>query len=457
MSRALLDYFRCPTQLVPELGVSGHLSHEAGFFGFGPTTCYGQSVRATPSDDATQVPNFCESVRFEKNQVLLPFDLSEIVDNLRNERYRSDSPSSRKRFTDRNAIRKAYYLLRPLLPVTVRKHLQRTHVRGWKGISFPNWPVDFTVDDLMARVFALVLKGQKMKRIPFIWFWPEGAPACAVMTHDVEGITGLNFCGQLMDLDDSFGIKSSFQIVPEVRYGTHNGFLHALRSRGFEINVHDLNHDGSLFHEREKFLRWAPKINEYAREFGAIGFRSGAMYRNQDWFDAFDFSYDMSVPNVAHLEPQRGGCCTVMPYFIGKILELPLTTIEDYSLFHTLGVYSTDLWEKQVDLIFERHGLITFIAHPDYLIEKRARAVYIDLLTYLTRLRDQRKVWFALPRDVNRWWRDRQQSRLVQTHGQWRIEGPASDRATIAYATLQGDHLAYSFEGDSSSASTPTS
>ena len=61
------------------------------------------------------------------------------------------------------------------------------------------------------------------------------------------------------------------------------------------------------------------------------------MYREQQWFDAFEFSYDMSVPNVAHLEPQRGGCCTVMPYFVGDILELPLTTTQDYSLFHILG------------------------------------------------------------------------------------------------------------------------
>ena len=37
------------------------------------------------------------------------------------------------------------------------------------------------------------------------------------------------------------------------------------------------------------------------------------MYRNQDWYDVFEFSYDMSVPNVAHLDPMRGGCCTVMP------------------------------------------------------------------------------------------------------------------------------------------------
>ncbi len=115
------------------------------------------------------------------------------------------------------------------------------------------------------------------------------------------------------------------------------------------------------------------------------------MYRRQDWFAALEFSYDMSVPNVAHLEPQRGGCCTVMPYFLGDVLELPLTTAQDYSLFHVLGDYSTTLWQEQIELILEHNGLISFIAHPDYLIEPRARDVYTDLLRLLVRLRAERR------------------------------------------------------------------
>ncbi len=121
------------------------------------------------------------------------------------------------------------------------------------------------------------------------------------------------------------------------------------------------------------------------------------MYRRQDWFADLDFSFDMSVPNVAHLEPQRGGCCTVMPYFLGHVLELPLTTAQDYTLFHVLGDYSTELWQEQIDRILEQNGLVSFIAHPDYLLEPRAREVYTDLLRLLVRLRDERGVWVALP------------------------------------------------------------
>jgi hypothetical protein len=269
------------------------------------------------------------------------------------------------------------------------------------------------------------------------------------MTHDVEESIGRDMCEQLMDIDDSFGIKSAFQIVPEVRYQAAERLLESIRNRGFEVNVHDLNHDGSLFLEKREFLRRADRINKYAVTYRTEGFRAGAMYRNQDWYPAFDFSYDMSVPNVAHLEPQRGGCCTVMPYFIGKILELPLTTIQDYSLFHILSDYSIDLWKQQIDLILKRNGLVSFIIHPDYLIEQRARAVYSDLLRHLVRLREDQKLWIALPGEVNRWWRSRNQMNLVATGEGWRIEGPDCDRARVAHATLDGDRLRYTVEGDS--------
>ena len=122
------------------------------------------------------------------------------------------------------------------------------------------------------------------------------------------------------------------------------------------MNVHDLTHDGHLFRSRDRFLRHATTINARGRAFGSRGFRSGAMYRRQEWLSALDISYDMSVPNVAHLEPQGGGCCTVMPFFMGHVLELPLTAAQDYTVFHVLGDYSTRLWQEQIDLILGRTG-----------------------------------------------------------------------------------------------------
>jgi hypothetical protein len=150
----------------------------------------------------------------------------------------------------------------------------------------------------------------------------------------------------------------------------------------------------------------------------------------------------MSVPNVAHLEPQRGGCCTVFPYFIGSILEIPLTTIQDYSLFHILGEYSVDLWKKQIALIREKHGLVSLIVHPDYIMEKRALEAYKTLLEHLSELRHE-GVWMALPQEVNRWWRERSQTKVVLRDGGWRLEGPAQERGRIAYASIRNGKVVY--------------
>jgi hypothetical protein len=439
MEKAFLEYFRCPDDLV-SFEASGELSAENGYFTFGDATGYGRGSVDIPAPYLNgRMPDLSSGVAYSGRQLRFPFDFSEVVNNLRLEHYRLKSHNSLDKFTASGPSRALYYLARPLLPISVRKHLQRVRLSGWETIQFPKWPVDLSVENLMVGAMAHVLKSRRLRRIPFIWFWPDGAQGCAMMTHDVEGQTGADFCGRLMDVDDSFGIKSAFQIVPENRSGPVNGFLGSIRSRGFEVNLHDLNHDGRLFQNRKVFMERAAHINRYAREMQCQGFRSGAMYREQDWFSAFDFSFDMSVPNAAHLEPQRGGCCTVMPYFVGKILELPLTTIQDYSLFHILGDYSISLWKQQIELILQKNGLISFIIHPDYVAEERAQAVYLDLLAHLSRLRDERRLWVALPGEVDRWWRNRQQMKLVPDGESWRVEGPDSARARVAYAGLGND------------------
>jgi hypothetical protein len=442
---ALADYFRCPPDLAL-VGTRTELSSADGFFKFGDVIAFGRVAGEPPAAYATDpLINLATHVTTDHGRPQLPFDLTEVATNLREERYRQNGYNFLQKSTSGSAIQKLYYQFRPLMGVNVRKHLQKVRLSGWDKIPFPRWPVDRSVDALMESALKLALKAQGRSSIPFIWFWPEAAPACAMMTHDVEGDAGVDFCDQLMDLDDSFGIKSAFQLIPEGREEQWRRTAAKLRPRGFEVNLHDLNHDGRLFADKEAFLRHARRINDYTREFGCEGFRSGAMYREQDWFQAFEFSYDMSVPNAAHLEPQRGGCCTVMPYFVGNVLELPLTTVQDYSLFHILEDYSTTLWKRQIQTIQSHHGLISVIAHPDYLIGERERDVYVELLRHLAELRDRDGVWIALPGEINRWWRSRQQMTLIPTPDGWRIKGPDANRARIAYATLDGDRLVYTF------------
>ena len=450
MNSAFLDHYRCP-ETFATFTLSGELSEDSGYFRFGPDAiCFGQSSSGFRAGHATdELYDALTDVALDGAMLQLPFSPSEIVANLRYERYASASNRNGKTLHGDSALRKVYYLVRPLLTVSVRKHLQRLHLRDWNEIPFPGWPVDPTVERILEMLLILLLKAHAVDKIPFVWFWPNGFPSCAIMTHDVEALPGRDFCSHLMDLDDAHGIKSSFQIVPEGRYPVSKGFLNTIQSRGFEIDIHDLNHDGHLFSDRERYLRRAERINRYSREYGAAGFRSAALYRNLDWFEALDFSYDMSVPCVGHLEAQRGGCCSVMPFFIGKILELPVTTTQDYSLFHILNHYSIDLWKRQLALIMEKHGLASFIVHPDYILEHRARDTYKALLSYLSQLRSEGKIWIALPREVDHWWRERSQMRLSRRGNKWEIEGPGKERARVAYASLEEDCVVYHLEANS--------
>jgi hypothetical protein len=439
------QYFQCAFDVRRRFKVAAPLSAAGGYFGFGPgIVCYGRTgvgYQCRRADHSLY--DASKDLSSEEFTVRLPFDPTEVITNLTHERYARGLSTANGDLGER-LVRHLYYVVRPLLPLGVRSQMQKFYLRNWRDLRFPAWPVDPTVDVLMKTLLRLGMKAAGVQKTPFIWFWPDGASACSIMSHDVETEAGKQLCSKIMDMDDEFRIPASFQIVPEERYGVPRDFIDGIKARGFEVNVQDLNHDGRLFWRYDKFKEKAEKINQYGRKLGAVGFRSAVLYRNQEWYDLLDFEYDMSVPNVAHLDPQRGGCCTVMPYFIGDVLELPVTTTQDHSLFHILNDYSLDLWRHQIDLILKQNGLISFIIHPDYIVGDRAPAAYRSLLSELNQLRSERNVWIAHPREVNRWWRQRSEMRLVSNHGQLAIEGEGNQRARVAIASVEGDEIVYS-------------
>jgi hypothetical protein len=405
--------------------------------------CYGRHSGGQVADTVRHdLYDALQDTTSDHGATYLPFDPSEVLRNLQCELYTGDW---RDGFA-KPALISMYYLLRPFLSFGMRSYVKGLQLHGWANLPFPKWPVDCSVDGVMEQLLLLSVRASESGRIPFIWFWPEGASSCAIMTHDVETEAGRKFCSDLMDIDDSFGIKSSFQVVPEGCYQVSDAFLASLRERGFEVAVHDLNHDGHLYRSRKQFLKRAAKINSYGERYGAQGFRAGVLYRKQLWFDALKFSYDMSIPNVAHLDPQQGGCCTVMPFFIGNILELPVTTTQDYMLFHLLNDYSIDLWKQQIELIMKKSGLISFIAHPDYIRKPRELAIYKELLAHLADLRTKKNVLIMTAGEVNQWWRQRAAMSLVEDGEGLRIEGAGSDRARVAYATERDGRLTFTLE-----------
>jgi glycosyltransferase involved in cell wall biosynthesis len=447
MSKSFLDYFKCPAEFV-SITLAGEPSGDPGFFRFGnDLICFGQaSLKKQSRSPRGALAQVGDPVEIRGRQVYLPFDLDAIISNLRLEIYSGNLSEQKTRLGAASIIHDLYYLVRPILPLSIRSALQRVKLKNAMLNPFPRWPVDRTVDRVFEKTMIAVIRANGGQAIPFIWFWPEGKQAASILTHDVEDEAGKAFCQSLMDIDDEYGFKASFQIVPEKRYSVEPEFLQQLRERNFEICVHDLNHDGNLYEDRTEFRRRAQIINTYCNKFGTEGFRSGVLYRNLLWYGDYQFSYDMSLPNVAHLDPQGGGCCTVMPYFVDKILEIPVNATQDYSLFHILHEHSIDLWKQQIRTIVDGHGLISFIIHPDYVIEKDHQQIYRQLLSYLREQCAIHKIWVTVPSQINSWWRQRSAMKLLRNSYGWRITGEGSQRARIAYATLVGDSLVYSFE-----------
>ena len=300
----LSEHYGCPEESV-RLASPGELPHKPGFFRFGDRAlCYGRCLSGTHNYlNGNRPPDALRDVCIRNGSIHLPFDLGEVVGNLRLERYAESGALSRPGYIH-PLLRSAYYSARPYLSDSIRGTLKRLALRGWQDIRFPRWPVSRTVEELFEGILRLLLKKNSSgARIPFIWFWPDGAAGCIAMTHDIETTTGRDACAEIMDIDDSFGIKSSFQIVPKGRYEVDVDWLNNIWARGFEVNVQDFNHDGRLFEDRQEFHRRAESINRSAVQFGAAGFRAGVLYRNLDWLAALKVQYDMSVPNVAHLEP----------------------------------------------------------------------------------------------------------------------------------------------------------
>jgi hypothetical protein len=69
--------------------------------------------------------------------------------------------------------------------------------------------------------------------------------------------------------------------------------------------------------------------------------------------------------------------------------------------------------------------------------------VYKALLGWLNDLRKEQALWFALPREIDSWWRERAQMSVVKDGESWRIVGQGSERAVLAFAKDVNGQLVY--------------
>jgi peptidoglycan/xylan/chitin deacetylase (PgdA/CDA1 family) len=335
-------------------------------------------------------------------RVYVPFDLEEAYSNYVTE---ACSHGGDVRKLSEGQL-KLYYRLKGLLPREFWLTLRRLFIRLGHPPSFPSWPFDRSVDRLL-RFYALCLLLELDQTEAFFsWFWPGTHQAALVLSHDVESAAGLRLALELADLEEERGFRSSFNIVG-AQYEIDMRIVHELQGRGFEIGLHGLQHDRSLFSSRAEFERQLPGLAQAAKALGAQGFRSPATHRVLDWLEELPVDYDCTVPHSDPYEPQPGGCCSLWPFMLGRIVELPYTMPQDHTLFTLLRRRSVSPWLEQAKAIEQRFGLIQVLSHPDrgYLGDTDKREFYVELLDALS---EREQLWKALPREVASWWRQRE-------------------------------------------------
>lgn len=288
-----------------------------------------------------------------------------------------------------------YYLVKPAIPHELRLKL-RSHIASRQRRRSANvWPID-----------------ESAVKVPEWWSgWPDGKRFAFVLTHDVEGRKGMERSRDLASLEMDLGFRSSFNFVPEGEYETPAALRSYLAEHGFEVGVHDLHHDGSLYRSKAEFSAAAKRINEHLKRWQAVGFRSAFMFHNLEWLKELDVLYDASTFDTDPFEPQSDGAGTIFPFWVERsdgsgYVELPYTLPQDSTLYLVLGEKTNEIWKRKLEWVAKHGGMALVNVHPDYTAfgEPAGRTefpvkLYQEFLAHVTaEFGDD--AWYTLPRNV---------------------------------------------------------
>lgn len=332
-------------------------------------------------------------------------------------------------------LMRGYYTLKPLLPRRLQIAMRRRHAARRAHQEFPAWPVESLLVEHEHELLRRRIAENGGDAAPFVGYWPEGKRFASIVSHDVEGPDGIANIPRVLEVEARHGIVSCWNFCGEW-YDIPDGTFDLVRDAGCEVGLHGILHDGKLFRDRDSFEANLPKIHRYLEQWGAVGFRSPATHRNADWMPELGCLYDGSFPDTDPFEPQAGGCCSIRPFFIGDLVELPITLVQDHTLWEILGDESIDRWREKSEWIADNHGLVQLLVHPDYVLSDDRLALYDSFLEYLSELDRRRDGWHALPREVAEWWRQRAALTCsTGPDGDVAIAGgPGAERATVAWA-----------------------
>jgi len=291
--------------------------------------------------------------------------------------------------------KKVYYtLIRPILPLFARKHLQKIINNR---IHYKDNFIDYGfINTLLNNIEVFFASINSLRYV-------NSLSTAVVLTHDVEEQIGFYNIPKILKLEEKYGMKSSWNIVP-YKYKIDEGIIKLIKEAGHEIGIHGYNHDGKLYYSEKIFRERVPYINQAIKKYGAVGFRSPQVHRNLEWLQMLNIEYDASCFDYDPFQPFPGGTGSIWPFIAGKFIELPYTLPQDHTLFYVLKQKTIDIWKNKAKWVAENKGVILTLTHPDYLIEKAHFKMYEELLDYLKTFEN---AWFCLPKELSSWWKQK--------------------------------------------------
>jgi hypothetical protein len=248
--------------------------------------------------------------------------------------------------------------------------------------------------------------------------WPDDKNFALVLTHDVDTQKGHDNCLKIAEIEEKLGFRSSFNFVVD-DYTVSSELRRELVKRGFEVGVHGLTHDPSMYKSIIEFKKQAKRINQTLDEWNAVGFRSPSMYHNLEWLTFLDIEYDASTFDTDPFEPMPKGVETIFPFRVqtdnGRkgYIELPYTLAQDFTLFILMNQTDIGFWIKKLDWIVSHGGMVLINVHPDYLncsakknLEKYPAIYYQQFLEYVLQ-KYKGLFWNALPKEMADFWNSR--------------------------------------------------
>jgi peptidoglycan/xylan/chitin deacetylase (PgdA/CDA1 family) len=203
-------------------------------------------------------------------------------------------------------------------------------------------------------------------------------PPSIIVTHDIDTEKGLERAASLKEIEEDFGIHSTWFVVSD-EYPISKETARYL-AESSEIGSHDEKHDGRLLHikKQEDLVKRLRRSKERLGEIfekEITSFRAPLLQFNSRIISALGksgYHSDFSLPSWEPVHPstmQGFGVESACEFELGGIVEHPLTLFQDHQVLKVLGMSTSraiKFWMNQMSLIRAFDGDIVLLIHPDY-------------------------------------------------------------------------------------------